>query len=724
MRQADLIRKQYEKNVLAEPYVYCHYKQFDYSKLRYIWYSRAGGSGDPSTVNDVIIMADTETSKKKPDVFEPVTKEGKLRNQWKTDENHVVAWTISIRAYHHNICTLYGRKPSKMIETLQRIHDNMNGQKTNIYFHNLPYDHTFLRKFSLREWNKPVHQLNVKPQYPIFIEYANGLIIKDSLILAQRKLEKWAEDLDVEHKKECGKWDYDKIRHQDPHKTPLSQDELDYIEHDTLAGVECIDATLKALNKNIMSIPLTATGIPREQTRRRGKKKAHEFFQKIALTLEQYKKMVKCYHGGYTHGNRHYVNTLIERAKGVFKDKLVIAKDFCSSYPFVMLAFKFPMEKFTPLDNCSKDFILQNKEDYAFCFKFIATNIRLKSDHEPMPALQFSKCEKTVNAILDNGRILCANYVEIYLTEWDLAVIDEQYEIKGGHICCEVEMAQKDYLPRWFTDFVFESFTNKCMLKGGDAVLYSIAKALVNCLYGMTVQRSLREDIVEDYLTGEFIKVESEHEEEDYQKYLDKMTSILPYQWGCWVTSASFYNVHQLAKCCRIPLYIDTDSCYGIDWYEDKVEAYNQHCKDLLTANGYGPVVRGDDVYWLGIAVTEGEKDMYTEFKYQGAKRYCGRCLKDGKLHTTVAGVPKKGAECLNDDINNFSPGFVFDGRKTGKKTHVYFNVKEIYIDENGNETGDSISLIPCDYELDGVNTVDWEELFNEEVTIQIYDDD
>ena len=714
MRQADLIQKEYLKNVHSEPYVYCHYKQFDYKKLRYIWYRRQGGSGDPSTVNDVIIMADTETSKKKPDVYDPIQKDGKTKNRWRTDQNHVVAWTISIRAYHHNIVTLYGRKPSKMIETLQRIHDNMNGQKTNIYFHNLPYDHVFLRKFAYREWGKPVHQLNVKPQYPIYIEYANGLIIKDSLILAQRKLEKWAADLGVEHQKETGKWDYDIIRNQ---TTPLSKDEHDYIEHDTLAGVECLDATCKALGKTILSIPLTATGIPREQTRKRGKRKAHEFFQKIALTLQQYKKMVKVYHGGYTHGNRHFINWLINWAT-------VIAKDFCSSYPFALLAYKYPMEKFTPMDNCDKSFILENMEEYAFAFKFIATNIRLKSDQEPMPALQFSKCEKTVNAILDNGRILAANYVEIYLTEYDLAVINDQYEIKGGHICCEVEMAQKDYLPRWFTDFVFESFTNKCMLKHGDAVLYSIAKALVNCLYGMTVQKSLREDIIENYLTGEFVKVESQHEEEDYQKYLDKLTSILPYQWGCWCTAISFYNVHQLAKCCRVPLYIDTDSCYGIDWYEDKVEAYNQHCKELLQANGYGAVINGDEEYWLGIAVTEGKKDMYSEFKYQGAKRYCGRCLLGGELHTTVAGVPKRGAKCLKDDINNFSPGFVFDGRETGKKTHVYFNVTEIYTDPAGNETGDSISLIPCDYELDGVNTVNWEELFNEEITIQIYDAD
>lgn len=703
-RAADQITKYYNEKILEVPYQFCHYKKFDYNILKYIRTLNAAGQGRPMTYNDVIIMADTETSKKKPDRYDKVSR------KWYTTDNHVVCWTISLRAFHHNIVTLYGRKPSRMIETLLRIHQAMMGMYTVVYFHNFPYDHVFLRKFAYRMYGLPAKQLNVKPQYPIYIEYGNGLIFKDSLILAQRKLEKWADDLDVEHKKATGKWDYDLIRNQN---TPMNADELEYIEHDTLAGVECIDKTMTALGKDIRSIPLTATGIPRGQIRKRGKRKAHEEFQKMMATFEQLQKLLKMFHGGYTHGNRHFINTLINWA-------LIFAYDFASSYPFILTCFKFPMEKFTPIDNCSKEFIINNMEDYAYMFKFIAVNIRLKSDDEPMPALQFSKCIKTVNAIQDNGRILAANYVEIWLNEWDLAVINEQYDIEKS-ICVEVEAAAKDYLPRWFTDYVFEAFKDKTMLKGGDVVLYSIAKALINSLYGMSAQKPLKEDIIEDYITGEFNIQEMTDAPEKYAEYCEKITSILPYQWGVWVTSAAFYNVHQLAKCFRVPLYIDTDSCYGLDPDMDKINAYNQRCKDMLTANGYGPIIRDGREYWLGVAEHEGDKDTYTEFKYQGAKRYCGRQKADGKLHSTVAGVPKKGVICLDDNIDNFHPGFVFSGELTGKKTHVYFHPEEIYIDENGNETGDSISLIPCDYELDSVQVVNWEELFNEEIEVQFY---
>ena len=105
------------------------------------------------------------------------------------------------------------------------------------------------------------------------------------------------------------------------------------------------------------------------------------------------------------------------------------------------------------------------------------------------------------------------------------------------------------------------------------------------------------------------------------------------------------------------------------------MSAYNQLCKDKLTANGYGAVEHNDREYWLGVAEFDGE---YTEFKVMGAKRYCGRAVKDGELHITVAGVPKSGYKCLNNDISNFTKGMVFDGTTTGKLTHTYSYITDI----------------------------------------------
>jgi hypothetical protein len=61
---------------------------------------------------------------------------------------------------------------------------------------------------------------------------------------------------------------------------------------------------------------------------------------------------------------------------------------------------------------------------------------------------------------------------------------------------------------------------------------------------------------------------------------------------------------------------------------------------------------------------------VYSEAKFLGAKKYCYR--EDGKLKLTLAGVAKSGVKALNNDINNFKDGFVFDYDASGKLTHFY----------------------------------------------------
>lgn len=684
-------------------YQFINYKLFEYEKLNKIESLTRRKKTGSSTYANCIIMLDTETSKK---------------YLHKIDVNYVVAFTISIRYEHENICTLYGNTPSQCVECLNMIKENIYSNNLIIYIHNMSYDWIFLRRFLMASYGTPIHQLNTKSHYPIYIEFANGIILKDSLILAQRKLEKWADDMNVEHKKSVGKWDYDKIRTQSEHFT---SDELEYIEHDTLAGVECLDALKESIHKRIYSMPYTATGIPRNELRSIAfKNRGKEWFLRNVPSYEQYKKLEKVYHGGYTHANRHYV--------GQIQTGFIKCFDFASSYPFVLISEKYPCEKFQNSSNLSLHEIKEQSNEYAFMFKLIAIGVKLKSDDFQMPCLQNSKMEKIINPIIDNGRILCCDYCEIYLNDQDAITILEQYDFIK-HICCEVEYAKKDYLPRWLTDYIFNCFENKTQFKGGDDVLYALSKAKLNSIYGMCCQHCVKEVIEEDYLTGEYIKnkfdenKESENSEQFlYDKYVNSRNSFLPYQIGVWCTSYAQKNLFELGKLCEIWLYSDTDSCYGINWNIKAVLEYNDKCKEKLKTNGYSFIYFNNREYWLGIAESEDKKDEYSEFITLGAKRYCGRCLKDNKLHITVAGVPKSGAECLNDDIKNFKKGMIFTGIKTGKKTHTYI-YNEIFTDENGIEIADSIDLSPCDYLLDTIeDNENWENLFNEEVIIQTYD--
>lgn len=458
MKRSELYKIRKEWMIRHHSYSFTFYDHFDYSILKNIMYITRAGKQNGETFNDCIIMLDTETSKEKPGTV---------------CRNYIVAWTISIRAFDMNIVTLWGQKPSECIECINRIIMHMEGNKTVFYIHNAQYDWVFLRKFMMREWGTPIHQLNIKSHYPLFIEFSNGIIIKDSLILAQRSLDKWSSDMDVEHKKASGLWDYDLKRNQSSY---LNHSEKQYIEHDTLAGVECIQKTMDALHKNIYSIPYTATGIPREQVQKLAKSnRGRQAFKKMCPDYGTQCMLEGVFHGGYTHTNRHYLERVV---KGNIQ-----AYDFASSYPFCMLAYKFPMERFTPFENCTPEFILENSDEYAFIFKLIMIKPRLRDDFIQMPALQLSKCTKIINVVEDNGRILCAEYAELYTNEQDLKIIMSQYKFeKNKVLCVDVRFAAKDYLPRWFTDYIYQCFVDKTKLKGGDAVSYSIAKAKLNSL--------------------------------------------------------------------------------------------------------------------------------------------------------------------------------------------------------------------------------------------------
>lgn len=682
-------QKWYRDNV---PYKMIYWDDFNYGLLSKITWLYSKRGKDRVTINDCYIMADTETSKKDNG----------------SQHNHVVAWTISIRAFHYNIVTLWGRRPSDICKCIGFIMGNMSGDQTVIYFHNLSYDYVFLRKFLFDSFSYPARQLNTKPHYPVCLTWDNGLILKDSLILAQRSLDKWAKDYDVAHQKAVGKWDYGKIRTQ---HEEFSTDELEYIEHDTLAGVECLDAMMMAINKTVATAPYTATGIPREGVRKAGKNdRARDIFSRQALDYDDYIIAERVYHGGYTHANRHLIGYVCP----------AVCEDFASSYPFCVIAHKFPMEKFFKLGNKKPDYIIENMENYAFMLKLILIRPRLKSDNIPMPVLQFSKCIKQINSICDNGRILCAEYVEIYLCELDLDIILQQYDFDGA-LCTEVRAAAKDYLPKYIRDYVFQLFQDKTQLKGGDPVLYAISKAKLNSVYGMMVQKCIRDDLMECFETGDYLPVPSDPREQ-YEKYLKNRNSILCYQWGVWVTAYAQHNLFKLGACVRGDwLYSDTDSCYADAWDQEKLKSYNERCKDLIRASGYGPVLHNGREYWLGVAELDG---TYSEYKALGAKRYVCRDNDSGKLKITVAGVPKSGAACLNDDINNFKRGLIFSGSVTGKLTHTYLYVDDIYIDDKGNETGDSVDLTHCDYLLDEVSVVDWQNIYNEEISIQVYEED
>lgn len=670
-------------------YIQAHTKDYNYNDLNIIGAKKTRKHKEDKTYNNAVIMSDIETSKQRENTFYFDTKGKKKYN---TVINYIVAWSTSIRYNGENLCTIYGNTPDEYIEHLQTLLSILKGDYTVIYFHNLAYDWVFLRKFLIRAFGEPIRQLQTKPHYPILLEFECGLILKDSLILSQKKLEKWADDLQVEHRKAVGSWEYNKIRTQYENFTP---DEILYICNDTLAGVECLDLTIKLTNSiSVYYLPYTCTGIIRKIIKKEGEKyRAHNRFTRMCMTFPEYTVALNTFHGGYVHANRFYVDMLIE---GVIE-----CYDETSAYPFAMLTEKYPMEKFSILSDKPISFILENSPEYAFMFKLVLVDVNLKSSYV-MPYLQFSKCVKYKNVCTDNGRILAADYIEIYITEIDLEIINNQYNFRYQK-CTDIHAAKKDFLPRWFTDIVYKLFYNKTTMKDSDALNYQIEKGKLNSCYGMSVQKSIRDNIIENFITGD-ISIENRFNEDEYNKYVENRSSVLPYQWGIWVTAYACRNLFTIGSFCETWLYSDTDSVYGINFDKEKLQEYNNQCIEKLALNSYYPVKYKNKEYNLGVAELDG---TYTEFKTMGAKRYVCRIDKD-TIKLTVAGVPKKtGAKCLNNDLNNFKRGFIFEGEKTNKLTHVYNYVDDIFVD-NDIVIGDYIDLYPCDYELDLCNIDDY----------------
>ena len=695
-----------EKFFRARGYRRLFWKEYDFTELKHIIWKKRPGKSSVSFSN-AIMMFDTETSKK------PNKK-----------DNHICAWSIAIRSFDMNICCLWGQNPRELVECMSEIRKNLSGDKVYFYAHNLSYDWTFCRRFMFEKWGFPTAQLNTRPMFPLFIDFENGITLKDSLSLSQRSLDKWAKDLKIPIQKTHG-WDYNKLRNQ---SDVLNEKELQYIEHDVVAGVMCIDETMKALGKNLGSIPMTATGIPRLDLREIGN--AHHAHQKfLNMAADDWMlhlKFESAFHGGYTHNNRYQMGYVNE----------AYCKDFSSSYPFIALSEKFPTEKFWRLDwDLDKPDNIFKNENYCFIFTIRFINLRLKNPRDPFPPIAHAKVEESINCITDNGKVMNADYLQMNICDVDLRVICNKYDWDQVRIF-DVYTAWKDYLPRWYTDYIFKCYEDKTKLKGVDPVQYSISKAKLNAAaYGLIATHPVREEINENYETGEYTIDEGEGLADKYAKYLEKYTSIFPYQWAIYITAYAQYNLFTLSECVAddgIHLYSDTDSVYATKFDEKKVREYNEKCKEKLRANGYGAVTWKGREYWLGIAEDDGH---YSEFKGLHAKCYCKRKFKaEGDnfimmddLEITVAGVPKKGAISLHNRIDEFNTFTIFPGKESGKLQHTHIYVEEIYTDENGNLTGDSIDLTPCDYLIKDANIPtdfeDLEKLFSYDVNIQIYEE-
>lgn len=558
----------------------------------------------------------------------------------------------------------YGRTLESFKFLLNDLPDNVH---IIIWVHNLSYEFQFL--CNIFTWDKVFARTAHKPmkasckEYP-FIEF------RCTYMLTRLSLASWGKQLGVY--KAVGDLDYDILRTP---LTPLTPEELHYGEQDCLVVYAGIKDYLKKYGKQ-HKIPLTQTGTVRREVKDLLiKDKAYVRYVKklVPKSAAEYKRLQRIFAGGYTHANQMYSGKLI--------DEYIEHYDFASSYPYVMLAEKYPMASwyYNGINEIPPD---EAFEDMAFIFYLEFEDIESISFNT---YIQSSKCTGS-GFRFDNGRVLSADRLEIYVTEQDWITIRNNYNWKKITVK-RVWRCKKDYLPVPFLQYILELYGNKTTLKGvkDQEDLYLQSKQYINSLFGMMVTALIQADV--KYKDGEWtIK---ELTAEDVLKKLKKLSDFhdrerryfLSYSWGCWVTAYARRNLWECIESVdHDVLYCDTDSIFvrgkqDFTWYNDKVnKKIRKSCEvnDLDYAKTR-PVAPDGSEKPLGIFEKE---DNCSQFKTLGAKRYVERREKDNKLHLTVSGINKGAVELLQDNIDNFADGFDFnmDADCVTKKLSTYLD--------------------------------------------------
>lgn len=586
-----------------------------------------------------------------------------------------------------------------------KIRYNLHGKRRMImYVHNLAFEFQFFRdicNFSevfARAPRKPIKSFDDK----------SGIEFRCSYILSGLSLAHVAENLkNTNIEKISGDdFDYTKLRH---HKTPLTELEMMYCEHDVMILHYYVLQELEKNGNNITKIPLTQTGYVRRECR-------NEIFNNV--NLKQYRSMIrrnspdenlfillnKTFAGGDTHANYLHVKQKIEN---------VYSFDFASSYPTVMVKCKFPYH-FTKCEIYNMETFRNLLNKKACLFKCSFEHIKAKRHHH---ILSLSKCETSRNEIIDNGRIVQADYVTTFFTDIDFKDFENFYNYDKIRII-EFYYADYNYLPTPFVKYILKLFEHKTTLKGlkGELneALYLKAKQYINGLYGMCVTNIVNDEIV---FNDEW---EKNHVDiaETLEKYKNSYNSFLLYQWGVWVTSyARHYLRDTIAKIEDNSEYIDdfiycdTDSIKITNYERHKkiIDEYNkQNIKELQTALEYHGIdknaifqkTKKGKIKTLGIWENETPKP-YIYFKTLGAKRYMYFAKHEYKIlnkisstkqkvktrrkvkinrdeyHLTVSGLNKKKATpyiVKHGNFDFFNDNMYIPPKHTGKQTHTYID--------------------------------------------------
>lgn len=545
-----------------------------------------------------------------------------------------------------------------------------------IYVQNLSYEFQFIcRRF---KWHKVFALDN---RIPLTALTESGIEFRCSYRLSGYNLAKMGDNL-LKYKvsKMVGDLDYSLVRHS---ATPLTGPEMGYCINDVRVLSAYIREKIET-DESITKIPLTKTGYVRQYCRQhiyadhKSKQFRHyrELMHKLTIEPAEYALLRESFQGGFTHANAYHVGKTLHNMQSA---------DFCSKYPSVIVARKYPMGKGELIAITGKKLFEDTIRDYCCIFRVRFTGIRSKILYENY--ISFSKCRNIAKPVLNNGRVVSADSLEISITNVDYEIIKECYTWDTIEIGTFYRY-KKAYLPTEFIKCVLEFYRIKTELKGVDGkdAEYLQGKENLNSCYGMMVTAIIREMYTFTNDFAGWTKEEPDHQEV-IEKYNNSINRFLFFPWGVFVTAYSRYDiwVNGILKVKDDYVYSDTDSIKFLhpEKHQDFIKDFNSKIgEDLLKAMRFhkldpeliAPKTIKGVRKPLGIYEIDGE---YNRFKTLGAKRYLYEDT-DGHINITVAGLPKKaGREYLSrykDPFKMFTKNMEVPADQSAKQTATYID--------------------------------------------------
>ncbi len=629
--------------------------------------------------NDSIIVLDVETTSAYLDNSGNIIQFDKKKDpEFYTDFtkiNLLYEWTIVLE---HEENVIYGRTLEEL-KTAIDFFISLKPVNFIIWSHNLSYEFMYLLNlYDIKEvFARKAHKI-------MYCRYEN-IEFRCSYMLTRLSVKSWGKNVGL-NKLSGDDFDYSVIRTPN---TKLTAKQLRYCEHDVLV-------VLLGLRKyrdkygHLFSIPLTQTGEVRRDIKNIYKNNIR--YHKLMTSLlppdyDFYYFLLLIFMGGYVHASYFYSGKL---------QKSVRSKDLTSAYPAEMALSKFPVTPWQKIKPNESNYRKYNNEKHSLIMRVTLYTVDAKGFNTYIPYSKVINPKKADNIVVDNGRVMKADKLEICLTNLDLDVIEMMYTIEKIEFT-ELFMSLNDYLDFDLVKYTLERYKGKNTLKNVEGMedLYMADKQKLNCIFGMMVTKLIEHDIyfnrdAEDSRKKWTCVIP---DKDELNAKLDELRNkpyknFLSYSQGIFITAKVRKLICTIiSKIDEFVVYSDTDSIKYTDSSCDSIFAeYNKYNEERIyrvskergiPIDYFMPKDIKGNVHILGNFESD-EGTPYIEFKTLGAKRYAYRD-NNGELHITISGVNKEYGVKALEDTDDFREGLVFDYDECRKAMLTYlYNMPEI----------------------------------------------